>query len=142
MKSENCKLACPGLYCWFDIIFTNFSDLLHGRRIARALWDYYKVSGIITDSCYVDPRDIKVSLFNFCFQYFCDIDNLMEMILFSGFWFRRNRGCRFICFEVERIIQSWWTLWQLFIFWRWWRFRYNCLSAVCLQFWTKNDILL
>ena len=71
----------------FDLIYflLIFSDLLHGRRIARALWDYYKVSGIITDSCYVDPRDIKVSLFNFCFQYFCDIDNLMEMILFSGF---------------------------------------------------------
>ena len=35
-----------------------FADLLHGRRIARAIWDYYKTSGIITESCYVDPRTI------------------------------------------------------------------------------------
>ena len=28
------------------------SDSLHGRRIVRALWDYYKVMGVINDSCY------------------------------------------------------------------------------------------
>ena len=29
-----------------------FLDSLHGRRICRAFWDYYKVTGVIDDSCY------------------------------------------------------------------------------------------
>ena len=32
--------------------FLSFIDSLHGRRISRAFWDYYKVSGVIDDSCY------------------------------------------------------------------------------------------
>ena len=35
--------------------------MLHGRRIARALWDYYKVSNIIEESCYVDPRTLTAT---------------------------------------------------------------------------------
>ena len=35
--------------------------MLHGRRIARALWDYYKISNIIEDSCYVDPRTLTAT---------------------------------------------------------------------------------
>ena len=27
-------------------------DSLHGRGICRAFWDYYKVTGVIDDSCY------------------------------------------------------------------------------------------
>ena len=29
-----------------------FLDSLHGRRICRAFWDYYKVMNVIDDSCY------------------------------------------------------------------------------------------
>ena len=32
--------------------FLIFIDSLHGRRICRAFWDYYKVTGVIDDSCY------------------------------------------------------------------------------------------
>ena len=46
-----------------SFFFKNYfsSDLLHGRRIARALWDYYKVSNIIEESCYVDPRTLTAT---------------------------------------------------------------------------------
>ena len=34
------------------LTFSDILDSLHGRRISRAFWDYYKVNGIIDDSCY------------------------------------------------------------------------------------------
>lgn len=32
------------------LIFHPYLDSLHGRRIVRALWDYYKISGVVSDS--------------------------------------------------------------------------------------------
>ena len=58
----------------------------------------------------------------------------MKMNWFSGHWFRRDRRCGFICLEVERTIQGWRTLWQLLIFWRWWRFRYTFVYIVSCLF--------
>ena len=34
------------------------TDSLHGRRIVRALWDYYKVDGVISDTEYLLKRRV------------------------------------------------------------------------------------
>ena len=38
-----------------------FSDSLHGRRICRAFWDYYKVTGTIDDSIYLQTSNLPAS---------------------------------------------------------------------------------
>jgi len=43
----------PKIKLAFFIRYFIFSDSLHGRRICRAFWDYYKVTGTIDDSIYL-----------------------------------------------------------------------------------------
>ena len=38
-----------------------FIDSLHGRRICRAFWDYYKVTGAIDDSIYLKTINQEAS---------------------------------------------------------------------------------
>ena len=46
------------------LLIFNFLDILQGRSICRALWDYYKISGHI-EGCEILSEEVKVSKLNF-----------------------------------------------------------------------------
>ena len=39
-----------------------FADILHGRSICRALWDYYKISGHI-EGCEILSEEVGVTIY-------------------------------------------------------------------------------
>ena len=47
-----------------SLLILNFLDILQGRSICRALWDYYKISGHI-EGCEILSEEVKVSKLNF-----------------------------------------------------------------------------
>jgi len=52
---EDCKPA----FISFSRIIINI-DLMHGRRLCRSLWEYYKVQGIISESSFIPERILKM----------------------------------------------------------------------------------
>ena len=41
------------------LLILNFLDILQGRSICRALWDYYKISGHI-EGCEILSEEVKL----------------------------------------------------------------------------------